>query len=130
MEWSPFLELLFYGYFVVFAATAISVWLFLRKRDPMFRWRWHARVHLLAAATIGGYLVLLTGMLSSSWGIAATFAAGIGLIVYGNIKLITICHSCGQTVLPNGLLSPASFCSRCGEAVVPSPLREAEAPTV
>ncbi len=116
------IETLFFVYFVVFAAVVIGHWLYFRKKDPVFRWRWHARTILLVGFIIGGYLVVLAGLTSRSWAMAGGALVFAVAILFLNITLTTICHSCGKAAQSQSLTSAAKYCIHCGGPVAPSPL--------
>jgi hypothetical protein len=114
-------EGLFLAYFAVFLILVIAESLFLWRRGPQHKWRWHARLGLLNVLVLGGIMAAIV----VGWGqwialpVLLAFAAFIG---YGVVRKIRVCESCGSTVQPQSLVVAAKYCPRCSSALRPSPL--------
>ena len=110
------------AYFVVWAAIAVGIFFLYRvRRDAEFRIRWHARISLIATATILVFMFLAI----PSW-VTLFFIGGFGgLIIYLNLTKTTICKSCGRIVQPIGLFHRAQHCPHCGGETVCSKIFDA-----
>lgn len=114
-------EAVFVANIAVFLILVIAESLFLLRRGPLHKWRWHARLGLLNVLVIGGMMAAIVvgwGHWIALPGVLA-FTAFIG---YAVVPKIRVCESCGSTVQPQSLVVAAKYCPKCSSSLRPSPL--------